>query len=203
VHLTEIDASQKVEKASWFRIAAFYTAGEDRGWCAMPGLGDTLNLYFPTENDNDCFLRESVCTSFSPVSSRANSQSKAGLSPYVPDMGNDKTTSTIPHVKYVDVPNGQSMVLDENLIFLSSKDGFSTISLTNEHKDMTGSTLGLKLKTDGDIIMTGQNISFGTDETDSLTFTSCKSIMLICEGSSIHMDHTTGNTDFYATQVIW
>ena len=203
VHLTTVDATQKVDKATWFRLAAFYTAGEDRGWCAMPELGDTLNLYFPTENENDCFLREAICASFSPLGDRANSQSKAGLSPYSPTMGMDKTEGTLPSTKYVYVPNGQNILLNEDLIHISSKDGFSTISLTSGHTDLTGTTLGLKLKTDGDISIIGQNINIGADETESLTLTSCKSVMLICEGSSIHMDHTTGNTDFYATQVVW
>ena len=203
VHLTTTDDAQEVDSASWFRLAAFYTAGSDRGWCAMPEIGDTLDLYFPTDNEDDSFLREAVCTSFSPLGNRVNSQAKTGLNPYLPMMGTNRTASTIPAIKYIDVPNGQNILLNDDLVHFSSKDGFSTISLTSGHTDLMGGTLGLKLKTDGDLRLIGRDINLGTDETDVLNLMSSKSIMFICEGSSIHMDHETGNTDFYATETIW
>ena len=203
VHLTTTDITQEIDTASWFRLAAFYTAGEDRGWCAMPEIGDTLDLYFPTKNENDCFLREAVCTSFSPLGGRTNNQAKAGLNPYLPGMGKDKTPETIPATKYIDVPNGQSMLLNDELVNLSSKDGFAIISLTSEHTDLMGGKLGLKLKTDGDICLIGENINLGTDETNALNLTSKKSVMFICENSSIYMDHETGHTNFYAIETVW
>ena len=203
VHLNTVDTSQEIADASWFRIAAFYTAGSDRGWCAMPEIGDTLDLYFPTGNEDDCFLREAVCTSFSPLANRVNGQAKMAASPYVPQVGADKTPSSIPETKYIDVPNGQSILLNDDTVHLSSRDGSSTVSLTSGQKDLTGTTLGIKLKTDGDINMSGKRINFGSDETETLTLASGKSIMMICEDTSITMDGDTGNTDLHAVEVVW
>ena len=203
VHLTTTDAAQEIDKATWFRLAAFYTAGSDRGWCAMPELGDMLDLYFPSDNENDCFLREAVVPTFPSLAGRVNSLAKAGLNPYMPAAGRDKTASTIPETKYIDVPNGQSMLLNDDLVHLSSKDGFSTLTLTSGHADLTGATLGLKLKTDGDLTLAGGNISIGSDETETVNLASSKSVMLLCGGSSIHLDHESGNADFYATEVTW
>ena len=203
VHLDTIDGSQEVAEASWFRVAAFYAAGNDRGWCAMPEIGDTLDLYFPTSNEDDCFLREAICTSFPPLANRVNNQAKMAVNPYVPQMGADKTPSSIPETKYIDVPNGQSVLLNEDVIHFSSEGGSATISLTSGQKDLTGTTLGLKIKTEGDICLSGNKVKFGSDETDSLTLASGKSIIMICEDTSITMDGDTGNTDLYAIEVAW
>ena len=203
VHLNTVDASQEIADASWFRIAAFYTAGSDRGWCAMPEIGDALDLYFPTGNEDDCFLRETVCTSFSPLANRVNRQTKMAASPYVPQVGANKAPSSIPETKYIDVPNGQSILLNDDTVHLSSKGGSSTVSLTNGQKDITGTTLGIKLKTDGDVNLSGNTICFGSDETNMLTLASGKSIIMVCEDTSITMDGDTGNTDLYAVEVVW
>jgi hypothetical protein len=94
------------------------------------------------------------------------------------------------------------MLIDDDLIHLTSKGSFSAMTLSSGKKDLVGAELGLKLKTDGDINITGHNIKLGSKTTKSLTLAS-KDILLVCDDSLIMLDESTGNTDFYATEITW
>ena len=203
VHLFSIDKIQEVDDATWFKVASHYCAGTDQGWCAMPELDDVLTLYFPTEKESDCFLRETVPALFtSSLTAKVNTLHKAAKNPYMPTAGDNKTEGSIPADKYLDAPNGQKMLANDKFIHFSSKGNFSTISLTSEKRDLVGTTLGLKLKTDGDINVVGKNIKLGSNATETLSISS-NNIILVCDESSIVLDESTGNTDFFSTEISW
>lgn len=214
IHLFTIDSQQPIETASWFRHCTYYAAGGDGGWCAMPELGDQLSLHFPTIEENDCFLIDSTQISYEKsIFPNVNATSKAGLSPYSPQSGNDKTQTTVVDSKFVIAPKGQNMLLENDMIRLSSQDATSTLSLFTGHADASGTTLGIQLLTDSDLKLdkgndSVKNVTFGVPNTENsstptreLLFSSDKDVILSCEDSSIVLNHETGMTDYFATMI--
>ena len=214
LHLFTIDQKQDVDTASWFRHCTYYTAGGDGGWCAMPEPMDQLSLHFPTIEENDCFLLDSTQVPYSSsIYPNVNAVSKAGMNPYSPQSGTDKTQKTIVDSKFVIAPKGQNMILENDMIRFSSQEATSTLSLFTAHADATGTTLGIQLLTEGDLKLdrgddTVKNIRFGVPNTGNSStpsqevfFSSDKDVILVCEDSSIVLNHETGMTDYFATTI--
>jgi hypothetical protein len=59
VHL-DIDDHQDPETAHWFTYTTLYTSEGHTGWYCMPELGDAVRLYFPTINEDDGVIVDSV-----------------------------------------------------------------------------------------------------------------------------------------------
>jgi hypothetical protein len=59
VHLV-IDSGQDKATACWFSYASFYTATGHTGLYVMPELGDMVNLYYPSCDETEAFVINSI-----------------------------------------------------------------------------------------------------------------------------------------------
>ncbi len=208
IHLFTIDQQQTTEEATWFRQSAFYTAGKDRGWCAMPELGDVLFLFCPSTDENESYLLCSKQAAYDALIFPAiGNLSKSGMNPCAPSIGQAKTEQNIVDSKFINAPNGQSMLLENDMVHLSSQGGTSALSIFTNHKDVSGATLGIQLNTHGDMILTSKNLFGGETgyaegaNARKLTLNAKKHLILASEDSSVTLNQETGMADFYATEV--
>lgn len=208
VHLLSIDEEQAVDPATWFRQPTYYTAGKDSGWCAMPELNDMLSLHFPTKEENDAFLMDATQVDYeSGIFPNVNLASKAGKNPSAPQAGENKTAQTIVNSKFINAPNGQNLVLEDDMIRFSAKDGVSILSLFPEHADASGATLGVQYITDNDLKMTAKRLSFGEPNgllgtpSKKIVFHGMKDVVLSCQESSVLLNHATEKADYYAAEI--
>lgn len=56
VHL-DIDSSQDLETAYWFKLSTYYTTTGNTGFYSVPQIGDTVKLYVPTMSEVHAFIR--------------------------------------------------------------------------------------------------------------------------------------------------
>jgi len=75
----DIDPAQSVENAYWFKYATFYST-----WYCMPEIGDRVNVHFPTKDESDALvinsLKHNSSGGFQRQPSQGNGQSNAGQS---------------------------------------------------------------------------------------------------------------------------
>ncbi|SNS56562.1 Phage late control gene D protein (GPD) [Anaerovirgula multivorans] len=57
LHLS-IDASQDTSTANWYPFDTVYTTEGTTGWYSMPQIGDTVQLYMPTENEKEAYVKK-------------------------------------------------------------------------------------------------------------------------------------------------
>ncbi|WP_042209070.1 contractile injection system protein, VgrG/Pvc8 family, partial [Paenibacillus durus] len=56
----DIDPKQDPAKACWFPAATRYAAEEHSGWYDMPEIGERVNLYLPTNREQDAYVTDSL-----------------------------------------------------------------------------------------------------------------------------------------------
>jgi hypothetical protein len=56
----EIDSTQNATEACWFPYATPHTTAGNTGWYCMPEIGDTLQLYFPSMQEETAFAISAV-----------------------------------------------------------------------------------------------------------------------------------------------
>lgn len=197
VHLYTIDEEQDVATASWFRQPTYYTAGKDRGWCAMPELDDQMSLHFPTYEENDCYLMDSTHVPYENINECVSySSNLANLT------GGKKDDRIIPASKHIIAPNRQTLLLEDDLILYHSKDYYSALALQEEHVDEKGKTVGISIRSEGNINFIAQNISLGryekeavdgdtqgVDVSQSVSIYSDELVEFVCALSSIRVEN--------------
>ena len=129
VHL-HIDGTQNVATAYSFSYATSYSDENHTGWYVMPEIGDTVLVYFPTEDERNAFAN---------ASSRQVSDSSLQISqPFqineTSDTGNTPSFNKIdePQVKYLRTPFGKEIRLEEKEIVITGKDGVTFIRINED-----------------------------------------------------------------------
>ncbi|APB74866.1 hypothetical protein PPYC2_07675 [Paenibacillus polymyxa] len=56
----DIDPKQDPAKACWFPVATRYVAEEHSGWYNMPEIGEQVELYLPTNREQDAYVTDSL-----------------------------------------------------------------------------------------------------------------------------------------------
>jgi hypothetical protein len=56
----DIDGNQDEAEAGWFSYATHYSAEGHTGWYCMPELGDVVQLYFPTEREENGYALSAI-----------------------------------------------------------------------------------------------------------------------------------------------
>ncbi|WP_420539642.1 contractile injection system protein, VgrG/Pvc8 family [Paenibacillus polymyxa] len=56
----EIDPKQDPAKACWFPVATRYVAEEHSGWYDMPEIGEQVELYLPTQREQEAYVADSL-----------------------------------------------------------------------------------------------------------------------------------------------
>lgn len=189
MHLFSIDEKQDTETATWFRQPTYYTAGKDRGWCAMPEINDQLSLHFPTVEENDCYLLDSTQVPYSQINANVSASSNSAK-----QKSGTKDDQKIPASKFIHAPNGQAMLLEDDLILFHSKENFSSLALHENHKDDKGKALGITMRTKGDISLESENIHIGVieDISKNVIIESQESIEFVCAMGSMIIDANDG-----------
>ena len=183
LHLS-IDKTQDAGRATWFVQPSFHTAGDEKGWCAMPEIGDKLWLHFPTKKEGDCYIISSSGADFKRIEGFATVPEidyASGQSSQVPAA----TGETMDRNKLLEY-SGQKLLLNDEGILLSSN-GNSYIHLTDGG--------GIIISSDNDITLEGENFSIGTlgeYETDEIAIDADVAVEIICQASSIIVDGTAG-----------
>ena len=60
VHLTDIDSSFDAGGNFWFPYSTAYSSSDGSGFYCMPAEGDTVRVFFPSDNEMDAFAASSV-----------------------------------------------------------------------------------------------------------------------------------------------
>ena len=109
-----------------YKYATVYSTASGAGWYCMPEEGDTVRVYFPTENENDSYAINSAHIS----------------------MG-DKSPST----KFFRSPTNKEIVFSEKQIKITNNVG-SSIVLDDDEGITISSTKGVNISSDKNIDMT-------------------------------------------------
>ncbi len=134
VHLS-IDASQEEGKAYPFPYATGYSTEEHTGWYVMPEEGDTVQIVFPTEDENQAYAVQSVRQEDTP-----------------------KTAD--PKVKYLRTPDGKEIKLDKEEILITAMDGITLIRINEKTGVDVFTDKEVKVISEGNITVTsGDNIT--------------------------------------------
>lgn len=134
VHLS-IDASQEEGKAYPFPYATGYSTEEHTGWYVMPEEGDTVQIVFPTEDENQAYAVQSVRQEDTP-----------------------KTAD--PKVKYLRTPDGKEIKLDKEEILITAMDGITLIRINEKTGVDVFTDKEVKVISGGNITVTsGDNIT--------------------------------------------
>lgn len=160
VHL-EIDKSQDVGKAYWFKYSTMSASTDGSGWYCMPEVGDKVKVYFPTKDETESFAVSSV--------SSYDASSKGE-----PDrMGN-------PDDKYLRTANDKEVKLTPSGILISCDGGQAEVKLN------TDGTLSITSQNNINV-NAKQNIKIEAQK--SFLISSKKSVNIACDkGGGLNFD---------------
>ncbi|MDE7312395.1 MAG: DUF2345 domain-containing protein [Eubacterium sp.] len=106
VHLS-IDQAQEEGKAYPFPYATGYSAEGHTGWYVMPEIGDTVQVIFPTEDENEAYAVQSA-------------------------RQQDTEKTADPKVKYLRTPDGKEIKLDGEEILITANDGVTYVRINEK-----------------------------------------------------------------------
>lgn len=106
VHLS-VDDEQDEGKAYPFPYATGYSAKGHTGWYVMPEKGDTVQIVFPTEDENQAYAVQSI-------------------------RQEDTEKTKDPRVKYLRTPDGKEIKLDKDEILITARDGVTYIRINEK-----------------------------------------------------------------------
>jgi len=183
VHLA-IDAEQEEGKAYSFPYATGYSAEEHTGWYVMPEEGDTVQIVFPSENENDAYAVQSV------------RQENTG-----------KTAD--PKVKYLRTPDGKEIKLDKDEILITANDNITYIKINEKSgveiitdKEVQVTSAGSVTVASGDrISMTSKN-DFSIVSGKNLLVSAADSIAMVCKANSLNLETSANGIEMSASKPI-
>lgn len=96
----------------WFPYSTMSASPDGSGWYCMPEKGDSVRVYFPTDEEGDAYA-------------------VSAISSYQPKAGDTKDSMENPNVKYLQTTNDQAIRFQEDGIIINSGSGQATIFLSN------------------------------------------------------------------------
>jgi len=157
LHLN-IDESQDVGKAHFFRHTTMYTASGNSGLYCMPELGDTLYAHFPTKKEWEGVTQNSIRDK---------------------ENGGDKISD--PDTKYWRTKNGKEIKLDPKEMLLTCVDDETYIKLNEDGGISIFSVKPIKITTMEDLNIESQK-NINMTAKDEITLT-CKSSTIKMDGN--------------------
>lgn len=176
VHLS-IDHTQEEGKAYPFPYATGYSTEGHTGWYVMPEEGDTVQVIFPTEDENQAYAVQSA-------------------------RQEDTEKTKDPRIKYLRTPDGKEIKLDKDEILITAKDGVTYIRINEKTGVDIFTDKEVKVISGGNITVTsGDNISMTSKNDfsihagknlkvtaeDSITMTNKENNMKMVPASGISM----------------
>lgn len=173
VHLS-IDESQDEGTAYQFPYATGYTTEGDTGWYMMPEEGDSVEIVFPTEDENDAYAAQSV---------------RRGET----DRTND------PNIKYIRTVYGIEIQMNKSEIVITSDDWLTFMDLTKKNGILIFTINDVNVMSAKSITLsTLKNISmfckgdFYLQAGKKIMMNAMKSIDIANKTNSMHMDPKKG-----------
>ncbi len=176
VHLS-IDPSQDEGKAYPFPYATGYQAEGHTGWYVMPEVGDTVQIIFPTEDENQAYAVQS-------------------------SRQEDTPKTSDPRTKYLRTPDGKEIKLDKDEILITAKDNVTYVRINEKTGVDVYTDKEVKVISGGNItVSSGDNISMTSKNDfsihagknlkvtaeDSITITNKENNMKMVPASGISM----------------
>ena len=139
----------------------------------MPKKGDLLRVYFPDDEEANCFAISSV-------------------SSYTPEEGNTTDMMSDPSVRYLRTPDNKEIKLTPDGITISADDGQALIIMDNAGNVTISGAAGINITATNDVnISASRNVSLYAADT----------IRLSGQAGSIEMD-SSGNTRIFGQYVM-
>jgi len=77
-----VDENQEISAAKWFSYSTIYSSPDGSGWYAMPEVGDSIRLYFPTAKEKHGYIINSVHINADQPAQRADPNDKLLMNKY-------------------------------------------------------------------------------------------------------------------------
>lgn len=134
VHLS-IDQAQEEGKAYPFPYATGFSTEGHTGWYVMPEEGDTVQVIFPTEDENQAYAVQSM-------------------------RQEDTEKTADPRVKFLRTADGKEIKLDREEILITAKDGVTLVRINEKTGVDVFTDKEVKVISGGNItVSSGDNIS--------------------------------------------
>lgn len=161
VHLN-IDPNQDKGKAHLFPYATIYAAEGHSGWYSMPEVNDNVQVYFPTNKDEEAVATSSV---------RKNTEKS------------ESNKLDNPSVKYLRTAGGKEIMLSPNEVVITAKDEEVFIRLNENNGIEIFSKKEIKLISEQDISM---------NSSQKIILSAAEQIAISCKESNITLDGNVG-----------
>ncbi len=183
VHLA-IDGKQEEGKAYPFPYATGYSAEGHTGWYVMPEEGDTVQVVFPSEDENDAYAVQSVR-----------------------QEDTDKTAD--PKVKYLRTPDGKEIKLDKEEILITAKDNITYIRINEKDgveiitdKEVQVTSGGSMTVASGDRISMTSTNDFSIVSGKNLLISAADSIAMACKENNLNLETPANGIEMSASKPI-
>lgn len=183
IHLA-IDGKQEEGKAYPFPYATGYSAEGHTGWYVMPEEGDTVQVVFPSEDENDAYAVQSVR-----------------------QEDTDKTAD--PKVKYLRTPDGKEIKLDKEEILITAKDNITYIRINEKDgveiitdKEVQVTSGGSVTVASGDRISMTSTNDFSIVSGKNLLISAADSIAMACKENNLNLETPANGIEMSASKPI-
>lgn len=164
VHL-DIDKKQTIEEAYWYKCETSYSADGSTGFYSMPQIGDTIELYIPTEYSEEAYIKTIIRTD-----------------------GKMNCKIQDPNIKYYGNTQRKEIMLSPKEMQLTAVNGLILLNMDNGNGIEVTSSGDLNIKTESESELNGGRISLRAGNDILLSTTgSCVAI-----NSEIHIKAVDG-----------
>lgn len=134
----------------WFPYSTMSASPDGSGWYCMPKKGDQVRVYFPDEEEKNCYAISSI-------------------SSYTPEAGsNDKMSD--PNVRYLRTPDGMEIKLAPEGITIDAYDGKAVIHMDKQGNITINASKNLSITAEEDVTITAEkNVTMYASEEISIT----------------------------------
>ncbi len=179
-----IDGRQDEDKAYPFPYATGYSAEQHTGWYVMPEKGDTVQIIFPSEDENKAYAVQSAR-----------------------QEDTDKTSD--PGVKYLRTPDGKEIKLDREEILITAKDGVTYVKINETSGVDIITDKAVQVTSGGNItVSSGGAVSmssagnFSINAGGSLSVTAADSVTMTCHENSVKLETPATGIEISASKPV-
>lgn len=183
VHLA-VDGSQDAGKAYAFPYATGYSTEGHTGWYVMPEEGDTVQVVFPTEDENDAYAVQSV-------------------------RQEDTEKTADPQVKYLRTALGKEVKFDKDEILITANDDVTYIRINQNggvdiitDKAVNVTSGGSVTVTSGDQISMTSTNDFSIHSGKNLIVDAADSITMTCRENNMKFETPATGIEMSAAKPI-
>ncbi|MBE0339387.1 HNH endonuclease [Paenibacillus sp. 23TSA30-6] len=151
LHL-DMDDQQNPKDAQWFP----YSAEGNQVWYLMPEKGAQVKLYFPSADEDDAMVIQSVRTKPSTVAAPPSHAAQGAVVESPAERHQRKTTD--PGVKSFANPQGKEISLGNSELSMSAQEGSLYISMNTHHGVSLSSTQHVQIQATGSLSLSAGSI---------------------------------------------